>query len=207
VLSDLFSRVIPPNPFRYDEPATPCVDDKHDVIIIFGCPTEDDGSPSSCLTERADMAAALHAAGYGDRFIVSGAAVHNAHVEADALFDLLIARGIDRAAIFKEPRAEHTDENIAYSTEIMAMHDWVDALAVTESAGHLIMTAVCDSACCVKQGRLTPFIFDVGGDEMLLGHYVRHPWSDMVSEAECDHIRFPTRAMCTQLDSRTACTP
>ena len=207
-LDTLFAGRLPPNPFRYDEPATPCVSDRHDVIIVLGCPTENDGTASRCLIRRADLAVQLRDAGYGDRFIVTGGAVANAFVEAHALRDLLVARNVSAASIELEPNAQHTDENIAYSTTIMEAEGWVDALIVTESPGHLIMTAVCDSACCVKRGRLTPFMFEVGGGESVLaGHYVRHPWSDVVTDAECDHIRFPTKAMCTQLASRLACMP
>ena len=207
----LYPGRLPPNPFGQLPAASACVAAEHDVIILLGCPSNDDGSPSTCQTRRVELGIAIMQTGYGHRFIVTGAAVHNAHVEADALAGLLMAEGIPAADIRREARAEHTDENIYYSTRIMEAEGWASALVVSENPGHLVMTAICDSNCCVDLGRLTvvelPLVPDSSGRERTpkVGHYVRYPWADAVTPAECAQIELPLKAMCTNRAARRAC--
>jgi hypothetical protein len=195
-----------PNQANGPQPlASDCVTRKHDVIIVLGCPNEDTGAPSACQITRADIAVSLSSAGYGDRFITTGGAVHNAWVEADTLRDLLIERGIAMDRITTEPEAEHTDENIYYSTNIMEQQGQVSAVVVSDQPGHLVLTGVCDSNCCVDLGRVSVFDFPVAGGRVSVGHYVRHPWAEPISTDECTHIQTPTKFMCTNLAQRRAC--
>jgi len=189
-----------PQPLAHD-----CLTRTHDVIIVLGCPNEDTGAPSMCQIARADIASSLSAAGYGDRFITTGGAVHNQWVEADTLRDLLLERGIAQDRIMTEPLAEHTDENIYYSTKIMERENLVSAVVVSDQPGHLVLTGVCDSNCCVDLGRLSVFDFPVASGRVSVGHYVRFPWAKPVSEAECTHIEIPSKFMCTNLEQRRAC--
>jgi hypothetical protein len=203
---DLYSGPLPPNPYGSFPKATACVASAHDAIIVLGCPNNDDGTPSSCQNKRADIAVKLMAAGLANRFIPSGAAVHNAYVEADTLKQLLIARGVLPASIFPETKAMHTDENIYYSTQIMESQGWTSAFVVSDDPGHLVMTALCDSNCCVDLGRLTVFAFtlpDLGAT--LVGHYALYPWAASVSMAECARIEAVTKFMCINLATRKAC--
>lgn len=185
--------------------ASACIAAAHDVIIVLGCPNEDTGAPSACQMARADIAVSLAAAGYGQFFITTGGAVHNGWVEADTLRDLLIMRGIAADQIETEPLAEHTDENIYFSTRIMEQRDFVSAVVVSDQPGHLTLTAVCDSNCCVNLGRLTVVDFPVKNGRVTAGHYVRFPWAPAISAEECTHIETPTKFMCTNLDTRRAC--
>ncbi|MBK8173035.1 MAG: YdcF family protein [Sandaracinaceae bacterium] len=208
-MENLYSGFVPTNPYAAPVPSTECMRAEHDAIMVLGCPNNEDGSPADCQTERADIAVALSTAGFGSNFIVSGAAVHNSYVEAQTLHDLLVDRGVSDANIYIENRAQHTDENIYYSTLIMEEHDWQNALVVSEDAGHLIMSAVCDSNCCVSLGRLTVagFPVELGGSSTTkaIAHYVRYPYADTVSAGECTQIERPSKLMCTNLDSRHAC--
>jgi hypothetical protein len=204
-MNQIYSGFLPPNPYGSTTPSDACIASYHDAIIVLGCPNNDDGTPSSCQTKRADIAVALEAAGYGNRYIPSGAAVHNAYVEADTLTSLLEARGVDASRIFPDRQANHTDENIYYSTKIMEAHGWVSAWVVSEDPGQLVMTAICDSNCCVDLGRLTVIDLPLGSGITKVGHYVRYPWADSVSSSECQTIEFPLKAMCTNLSSRLAC--
>lgn len=185
--------------------ASDCVTQKHDVIMVLGCPNDDNGAPSACQITRADIAVALKTAGYGDRFITTGGAVHNAWVEADTLRDLLIARGIDATQIMTEPLAEHTDENIYHSTKIMEQHDMVSAMVVSDQSAHLVLTGVCDSNCCVDLGRLSVFDVPVASGRVSIGHYVRFPWAIPITADECTQIQIPSKFMCTNLSTRRAC--
>ena len=129
---------LPPDPYGPIASAPACAMSWHDAIIVLGCPNNSDGTPSTCQTTRADIAVDLMRAGLANQFITSGAAVHNAYVEADTLKSLLIARGVPSSQIWEDVRAEHTDENMYYSTKIMAAHGWSTAFVVSDDPGQLI---------------------------------------------------------------------
>lgn len=204
-MTERYSGFLPTNPYGPVESATTCVAQSHDVIILLGCPNNANGAPAECQIKRADLAVQLMKAGYGSRFITSGAAVKNQYVEAETLRDLLLARGVPGDTIWLEPKAEHTDENIYYSSKIMAAQGWLTAVVVSDDAGHLMNTAVCDSNCCVKLGRLTLFEFTSAAGVAKAGHYVLYPATPDVGDAECQQIRLPTKLMCLNLDKRRAC--
>ena len=204
-MTKIYAGSLPTNPYSNQPNANACVASAHDVIVVLGCPTNADGSPASCQTKRADMAIALSRAGFSDRFITSGAAVQNKYVEADSLAALLVTRGIREDHILKDTKANHTDENLYYSSAIMQAQGWTTALVVSDDPGHLIMTAVCDANCCVNLGRLTVFDFAVTSGTQVAGHYVLYPSSKTVSESECTHIEQPLKLMCTNMSSRKAC--
>ena len=86
--------------------------------IVPGCPSEENGSLSQCQWRRVVWAHHLWASGQVSALIPSGNAVYNRFVEADAMAAALVALGVLRAAIWPEPRALHTDENIAYALRI-----------------------------------------------------------------------------------------
>jgi hypothetical protein len=200
-MPELHPAPLPPNPDADQPVAGACIAQKHDAIIVLGCPSNEDGTASDCQIERADLAVRLHDAGYADDFIVSGAAVHNDFAESDALHDLLVARAITSDAIIREPRAEHTDENIYFSSRIMQEQGWRSALVVSNSAGQLLYNALCDSNCCVGLGRLTV----VELDGIVVGHYALYPDASPVTDDECDHIEDPRMGVCVKLGSRRAC--
>lgn len=89
-----------------------------DATIVPGCPTESDGRLSHCLWRRAVWAQHVWASGRTRYLITSGNAVYNRYVEAEALRSALIALGVPADRVIPEPRALHTDENIAYSLRI-----------------------------------------------------------------------------------------
>jgi len=200
-MQELYPGPLAPNPDDDHPRAGACIDDEHDVLLVLGCPSEEDGSPSGCQIERADIAAALHAAGYADRLIVSGGAVHNEFVEADALHDLLVARGVPSGVIVREPRAEHTDENIYFASRIMQERGWRSAFVVSDSAGQLVYNALCDANCCVGLGRLT--VVELEGT--VVGHYVLYPDAEPVAEDECAHVEDARMGVCLNLGKRRAC--
>jgi hypothetical protein len=210
-LQTLFPGPDLPSPSPSERPAADaCLGAPHDVIIVLGCPSQGDGTPSDCQMLRADIAAALYKKGLGPHIITSGGAVQNRFVEAEALRDLLIARGIPEDVIHLEPRAEHTDENIYYSTKLMATAGWNDALVVSDDPGHLVYVALCDSNCCVGLGRLTvisvPLSVDGADVEPIaVGHYALYPTAEKVTAAECAHLEQPTKFLCRNLPTRRAC--
>jgi hypothetical protein len=206
-LMTLYPGVFPASPWAAWADAPECAEARHDAIIILGCPSEADGSPSDCQQGRVDKALKFAAGGYGDTYIVTGGAVANEHVEAEALRDLLIAAGVPSANIEVEPQARHTDENLYYSGLIMAAHGWTSAIVISEPE-HLWYTAVCDANCCVDKGRLSAFQYHTGPGGTLIekaATYVLYPAAETVTQAECDHLETPSKFMCTNMDERLAC--
>jgi hypothetical protein len=204
-MDQLYSGGLPPNPYAPPPAASACIAAAHDVIIVLGCPNNTDGTPSTCQTKRADLAVAFMRAGFGGLFITSGAAAHNQYVEALTLKQLLVDRGVLPTNVWTDVFAMHTDENIYFSTEIMEAHGWTNAIVISEDPGQLIMTATCDSNCCVALGRLTVLGFSINGGTTAAGHYVRFPWAAPVTAAECQQIEMPLKFMCVNLSSRLAC--
>ena len=200
-MQELYPGPLGPNPEEDHPRAGACIAQKHDAMLVLGCPSNEDGTPSGCQVARADIAATLHAAGYADHFIVSGGAVHNAFSEADALHDLLVERGIEDAAIVREPLAEHTDENLYFGSRIMQERGWRSAIVVSESPGQLVYNALCDSNCCVELGRLT--VVELEGH--VVGHYVLYPDAEPVTDDECAHIEDARMGVCLFLGKRRAC--
>lgn len=88
------------------------------LAIVPGCPSEPDGTLSACQWRRVVWAHHLWASGLARGFVVSGNAVYNRYVEAEALAAGLVALGVPASRIALEPRALHTDENIAYALRI-----------------------------------------------------------------------------------------
>ena len=203
---DIYPGEYPNQPNGPQPLASACITARHDVILVLGCPNDDDtGAPSACQIARADIAVALMEAGYGDTFITTGGAVHNEWVEADTLRDLLVARGVEASRITTEPLAEHTDENLYFSTRIMETLGFASAVVVSDQPGHLVLTGLCDSNCCVDLGRLTVVDLPIASGRVSVGHYVRHPWARPNTDEECAHIRTPSKFMCTNLEQRRAC--
>jgi len=201
---DAYPPPLPPFPYGLWPAADGCLDAPHDVIIVLGCPSEEDGSPADCQVKRAEMADHLYERGWAGHVIVTGAAVHTPWVEATALKALLVGRGVPADVIIEEPLARHTDENIYYATRIMQDHGWLSAIVVSEDPGHLMFTGLCDANCCVALGRMVLRAFWVGGiDFVKAGHYTLAPPGPGTTEAECAHLE--AIALCVNLDQRLAC--
>ncbi len=203
-MDQLYSGLFPPNPNMLPA-ADACVAAPHDVIIVLGCPNNSDGRPSTCQQTRADLALSFAKARYADWFITSGAAVQNQYVEGDTLKKLLVAGGIAADHVLVDARANHTDENLYYSSKIMEAHGFAAAIVISDTPGHFVFTALCDSNCCVDLGRLTVLNFSVAGKTIAAGHYVRYPFATTVSSQECSTIQAPLKAMCINLSSRLSC--
>lgn len=121
-------------------PENPSATEPVDVVVVLGCPSEADGSLSFCQTRRILWAHHLYSEGLTEHFIVSGGAVMNAYVEAEAMRQGLVALGVPEEAIRVETNALHTDENLGYSFAI-AEAEGFDSVAVASDDSH------CDTVC------------------------------------------------------------
>lgn len=115
-LASLATHVLACGPSKYlvtERPSVP-----FDAIIVPGCPSQADGSPSFCQLGRAGEAALLWQRGWTTHFIVSGSAVHSPYVEAEAIAQEMTVLGVPPDRIVLERDALHTDENVYYSMRI-----------------------------------------------------------------------------------------
>ncbi len=110
-------------------------DEKLDVVLVLGCPAEDDGTLSSCQWQRALWAHALWEDGVTERFITSGNAVYNRYIEAEAMKAGMVALGVPEEVIHTETQALHTDENAAYALELVRVKGW-KTMGVASHPGH-----------------------------------------------------------------------
>lgn len=113
-----------------DKPAAP-----FEGVIVLGCPSKDDGTPTGCQLGRALYAAIVWERGYADHFITSGSSVATPYVEAEAIAQLMVAAGVPPDRIYLEPNALHTDENVYNSLQIAGALGW-QRLAVLSDKGH-----------------------------------------------------------------------
>lgn len=120
-------------PLAWSAPVEPPSIRVADVAIVPGCPSNPDGTLSTCQWRRITWAHHLYASGLVDRFIVSGNAAYNPFVEADALAAGLVALGVPADRVHREPEALHTDENVAYSLRL-AETLGVDTVAVASDS-------------------------------------------------------------------------
>jgi hypothetical protein len=101
-------------------PALPAVE----AAIVPGCPSEHDGTLSACQWRRVLWAHHLWATGRVERLVPSGSAVYNRYVEADAMAAGLVALGVPAARVVPEPRALHSDQNVAFALKLAEAHGW-----------------------------------------------------------------------------------
>ncbi len=109
-----------------------------DAVLVPGCPATDEGRVSPCQWRRASWAAELIHGGSADFVVVSGGAVYNPYVEADGLALALEALGVAPSRIVKEREARHTDQNAAFSLELLQERGWT-RVAVASDGVHAVV--------------------------------------------------------------------
>lgn len=112
-----------------------------DTLIVLGCPTKPDGSPTPEQRERVLEGVREFRNGVSSHIIMTGAAAHNQFVEAHAMALLAEANGVPASAIIEESQAHDTIQNIFYSSRIMDANSW-HSTEVISSPYHLPRTAL-----------------------------------------------------------------
>ena len=94
-----------------------------EVMVIFGCKVNPDG-PSVLLRDRLDTALAYLADHPDMTVVVTGGKGDDEHVsEAQAMYDYLVARGVDGDQILREDRSRNTWQNVNYTMDLLAGMD------------------------------------------------------------------------------------
>lgn len=114
---------------------------KFDALIVLGCPTKPDGSPTPEQRERVLETVREYRRGTSAHIIMTGGAAHNRFTEAHSMALLAEANGVPPSAIVEENQARDTIQNIYYSDRIMREHGWHSA-EVISSPYHLPRTAL-----------------------------------------------------------------
>lgn len=104
---------------------------QNDVIIVLGAGVWANG-PSPSMQGRTRHAAALYHQGYAQHLIVSGGLGDYPPTEAKAMQELLIQLDVPAESIILEEQSVNTEENIAYSKELMDQQGLNTALIVTD---------------------------------------------------------------------------
>jgi uncharacterized SAM-binding protein YcdF (DUF218 family) len=106
---------------------------RFDAIIVLGSPADSDGNPTPQMLARVSEAVREYGRGIAPRLILTGGAAHSHFVEAQVMARAAEAEGIPESAIFVEPHATNTIENVCYSARIMKQHGWQSAEVVSTS--------------------------------------------------------------------------
>ncbi|MGC2512479.1 MAG: YdcF family protein [Acidobacteriaceae bacterium] len=114
---------------------------KVDTLIVLGCPTLPDGSPSPEQRARVMEGVREFDRGVSRHIIMTGTAAHNRFIEAHAMAMLAEANGVPASAVIEEDQAHDTIQNIYYSDKIMAANGW-HTTEVISSPYHLPRTAL-----------------------------------------------------------------
>ena len=99
-------------------------------MLVLGYASRADGTPSAIQRARVAGGAAHLGANGCDRLVLSGGAVANEFVEAEAMARVAGELGVPKERIALEPRAASTWENVAYSLPLLADRDAI--LVVSE---------------------------------------------------------------------------
>ena len=89
----------------------------YDALIVPGIPFENDNW-NYVMKSRVLWSVYLYNQGYAKNIIYSGSAVYSPYVEAKIMAMYAEKLGVPREHIFIEPTAEHSTENVYYSTLI-----------------------------------------------------------------------------------------
>ena len=111
-----------------------------DVIIVLGAQVRGDGQPGLSLARRAAHAASLYQQGYADFVLCSGGVGDNPPSEARAACGRVLELGVPPEAIVYEENASSTEENAAFSAQIMRARGWRSAILATDGF-HLFRAA------------------------------------------------------------------
>jgi uncharacterized SAM-binding protein YcdF (DUF218 family) len=114
---------------------------RFDAIIVLGTAADRDGNPTPRGLSRLTEAVHEYERGVAPRIIFSGGSTSHGFVEADVLARAAEAQGIPESAVFIEPRARDTIQNVCYSERIMNQHGWRSA-EVISNGWHLQRAAL-----------------------------------------------------------------
>lgn len=91
-------------------------------FVIFGAAVRPDGTPGWTLRRRVETALTLAQDQSDAIFLATGGVGRYGPAEAQVIFDLLVARGLDPGRILIEDQATDTLESVVFCDEILRRH-------------------------------------------------------------------------------------
>ena len=106
---------------------------RFDAIIVLGYKADSDGNPTPRQLARVTEGVREYMRGVAPRMILTGGPASNRFVEAQVMARVAASEGIPESAIFVEPHAEDTIQNVCYAARIMKAHGWRSAEVVSSA--------------------------------------------------------------------------
>lgn len=103
-------------------PAPAGADPGNCAVLVAGFPANPDGSLHPMQRMRVEVGVSAYRNQACDRLIVSGAAVHNSHVEAEVMAAFARELGVPQDQLIIEDRARNTWQNISCSLPYLENH-------------------------------------------------------------------------------------
>jgi vancomycin permeability regulator SanA len=94
-------------------------------VLVLGYPTREDGEPHPVQRQRVAAAVLAYREHGCERIVLSGGAVHNGHVEADAMARIARELGVPADVLVLERAARSTFENVALGAPQLAGYDTI----------------------------------------------------------------------------------
>lgn len=103
------------------------------VIVVLGSQVYAGGRPGPSLARRVDHAASLYRQGYAEHVICTGGFTELQRMsEAEVACARIVASGVPQKAVILEEQSTSTEENAAFTAEIMRERGWRSAIVASD---------------------------------------------------------------------------
>ena len=140
---------------------TPC------TVVVLGCQVFPDGHPSLVLRGRI-QAAYDYLSAHPDAVCVASGGMDDSEpiTEAQCIRDTLVSMGIDPGRIYMEDRSRSTEENLAFSAEIIRANGLPADVAIASDNFHQLRGAI-----WAERSGLTPYAIGCASPWFLTAGY------------------------------------
>lgn len=113
------------------------------TVIVLGCQVSEDGSPTVMLGDRIDAAYRYLSEHPESRCVASGGQNDNEPIsEAACIRDTLTGMGIDPSRIYLEDKSTSTEENLAFSAQVIAENGLPESVAIASDNFHQLRSHI-----------------------------------------------------------------
>lgn len=137
------------------------------TVIVLGCQVRPDGTPSRMLQDRI-QAAYDYLAVHKEAVCVASGGQNDREptTEARCIRDTLVSMGIDPGRIYMEDRSRSTEENLAFSAEIIRANGLPADVAIASDNFHQLRGAI-----WAERSGLTPYAIGCASPWFLTAGY------------------------------------
>ena len=137
------------------------------TVVVLGCQVFPDGHPSLMLRGRID-AAYDYLSAHPDAVCVASGGMDDSEpiTEAQCIRDTLVSMGIDPGRIYMEDRSRSTEENLAFSAEIIRANGLPADVAIASDNFHQLRGAI-----WAERSGLTPYAIGCASPWFLTAGY------------------------------------